>query len=877
MTRRRLAHALVLGAIALVPLLSGQRVGAADPAAPSATIRRTEYGIPHISSTSFEGLGLGFGYAFAQDDICVMADDYVTVDAQRSRWFGPAGSYVQGGNGFGSSNLDSDLFWQDQIDSGIADRLLAIPPPQGLHPELRALVRGYVEGWNRYLADVGGAAGIPDPTCRGQAWVHPITETQAYRRLYQLILLASQGVVVSGIAEAQPPGSPGSSGPAAGTARLDPAATASALGLRLHADIGSNAIAIGAAGTRDHSHGLLLGNPHFPWVGTERFYEAQLTIPGVMDVEGSMLYGVPLVLIGHTLNMAWSHTVSTAFRFTPYQLTLVPGAPTSYLLDGTPTAMTSRTVSVAVRNAAGGLATVSRTLWSTRDGPVITSLAGVPLPWTAATAFVMRDGNIDNIRAFNHFLETDMAQSVDQELGILNRYEGIPWVNTIVADRGGHALYADIGTVPHVTDQQAQQCDTALGAATFSALGLPILDGSRAACDWGTDPDSVEPGLFGPSHLPHLLRADYVTNSNDSYWLSNPHQPLEGYARIIGAERTERSLRTRVGLLLTQARVDGSDGLGPAGFTRQDMQDEDLGNQVLSGRLTRDGLVQLCRSLPGGMAPTSSGSPIAVGNACDVLAAWDLHADLSSRGALLFRRFWHHAVAHTTEATSAGVPDSPVVFQTGFDPANPVTTPNTLNQASPVVQTALGDAISDFQAAHLPLDAPLGAQQGVHRQGVFIPIHGGQGDPDGNLNAIYPGFDAARGFTDVTDGSSFIQVVTWHDDAGCPDVANILTYSLSADPTSAHATDQTRLFSDKRWVQERFCEADIAASPALQTTQLTLATTAAAAAGASTGGAGLSTLPNTARGGGLAPALAVLGVIAAGLLAGRRRRSQPRA
>jgi acyl-homoserine lactone acylase PvdQ len=34
--------------------------------------------------------------------------------------------------------------------------------------------------------------------------------------------------------------------------------------------LGSNAVAIGSAGTRNH-HGLLLGNPHYPWIGPERF------------------------------------------------------------------------------------------------------------------------------------------------------------------------------------------------------------------------------------------------------------------------------------------------------------------------------------------------------------------------------------------------------------------------------------------------------------------------------------------------------------------------------------------------------------------------------------------------------------------------------
>ena len=191
-----------------------------------------------------------------------------------------------------------------------------------------------------------------------------------------------------------------------------------------------------------------------------------------------------------------------------------------------------------------------------------------------------------------------------------SRSTRIPWVNTIVADKQGNALYADIGTVPNVSDAQASACNTALGSATTKLLGLPVLDGSRAACNWATDADAVKPGLFGPSHLPHLFRDDYVTNSNDSYWLANPHQPLTGFARIIGSEGTARSLRTRIGLIMTQARVNGSDNLGPAGFTRQGMQDMVFSDRQYAGELTRDALVNMCRGFPGAMAPTSSGPSV---------------------------------------------------------------------------------------------------------------------------------------------------------------------------------------------------------------------------------------------------------------------------
>ena len=762
-------------------------------------IRRTAYGIPHIWATTYFGAGEGYGYAFAQDDLCTMANDYITVDAQRSRFFGPNATYYQGGNGITVSNIDSDFFFQQIIDSGTIDKLINRPPPLGPPAQLKQLAAGYVKGYNRYLASVGGSKGVPDPRCRGKSWVRPITVQDVYRRLYQLIELASGDVVIQGIAEAAPPTPPLST--SSSSASLSPQRTAKLLAQRLPEGgigaIGSNAVAVGRAGSRDHKHGVLLGNPHFPWIGPERFYQAQIDIPGKMDVEGASLFGVPLILIGHTATMAWSHTVSTAFRFTPFQLTLVPGSPTTYLYDGKPVQMTSRKVTVQVRQPDGTLAPETRTLYSSRFGPIFNSIEGIPLPWSPATAFALGDANADNVRVATTFYDFDRAKSAPQMLRILEQTDGIPWVNTIVADKAGNALYADIGAIPHVTDAEAASCDTALGAATFKLLGLPVLDGSRSACNWGTDKDSIEPGLFGPSHMPHLFRSDYVTNSNDSYWLSNPHQPLTGFARIIGDEGTPRSLRTRIGLIMTQSRIDGTDGLGPPGFTYRDMERMDWSDRQYAGELTRDPLVAMCRSFPGGMAPTDSGTSVPVGDACDILAHWDLHENLNSKGAELFRRFWDHV-----EGSTASTAVSP--FSIPFNINDPVHTPAGLNTNDPAVRTALGDAIQDLEGAHIPLDATPGDVQVVVHDGQRIPIHGGIADPNGEFNAIETAFTPGQGFGPITMGSSFIQVVSWNN-GPCPIGGTILTYSESDNPTSPHFDDQTKLFSRKQWVPDTFC------------------------------------------------------------------------
>ena len=170
-----------------------------------ADIRRTAHGIPHIKAKSYRSLGYGYGYAFAQDNICPIAEAYVTVNAQRSRYFGPDGSYLQRGNGQRANNLNSDFFWQQVIDSGVVDRLLAQPPPKGPKREILQGVRGYVAGYNRFVRDVGGPNGISDPACKGAEWVRPITEKDAFLRFYQLVLLASQSVAIDGIGAAEIP------------------------------------------------------------------------------------------------------------------------------------------------------------------------------------------------------------------------------------------------------------------------------------------------------------------------------------------------------------------------------------------------------------------------------------------------------------------------------------------------------------------------------------------------------------------------------------------------------------------------------------------------------------------------------------------------
>jgi hypothetical protein len=54
-----------------------------------------------------------------------------------------------------------------------------------------------------------------------------------------------------------------------------------------------------------------------------------------------------------------------------------------------------------------------------------------------------------------------------------------------------------------------------------------------------------------------------------------------------------------------------------------------------------------------------------------------------------------------------------------------------------------------------------------------------------------------------------VQVVTWRNGQACPDARTILTYSESTNPDSPFYSDQTKLFSQKKWVRSRFCLKDV--------------------------------------------------------------------
>ena len=721
-----------------------------------ASITRTTYGIPHIAADTWQGVGYGVAYAYAEDNLCLLAEEFATVAGERSQHFGPEGKAVLGFQDV--DNLSSDVFFRAAVD---LPALRAALPAQA--PEARQLAEGFVAGYNRYLKDIG-VSGVP-AECRGKAWVRPITMDDLLRLTEKQMLLASSLALAPAIANAAPPGAPKTA-----------FATPGALPRPGELGIGSNGWAFGGEATAD-GRGLLIGNPHFPWNGPSRFWQMHVTGPDGYDAMGVGLAGSPIPALGFNKDIAWTHTVTAARHFTLYQLTLDPADPTRYMLDGQSTAMDQRSVTVPMPE---GSAPVTRTVYSTRFGPVVAAPQN-GLIWNAANAFALKDANRGNGRAIATWLGIGKARSVGEIKAAVSETLGIPWVNTIAADRHGDALLADVTAVPNVSAAKIAACSTPI-SGLFAQLAT-LLDGARSDCAWDVAPGTPEPGLMPASDQAATLRRDYLTNSNDSYWIANPRIPQAARSPVLGGHRTVLSLRSRSNFteteaLLASGKVDHARAKALA-----------FGNKSLAADLAVDPLLALCAAKPDPAEAQARG--------CAALAGWDRRFEASSRGAALFRAFW---------AKAARIPG---LWAVPFDADHPVTTPRDLatDTVGDKLLTVLGEAVAELDAASIALDAPWGEVQRWTANGDAIPIHGGPGTL-GVLN-MQEARPAPVGGLVPVHGTSYIQIVGFDDKGPVADA--ILSYSQSTDPASPHFADQTRAYAAKQWHRLPFHPADIAA------------------------------------------------------------------
>lgn len=808
-----------------------------------ATIVRTAEGIPHITGANVESVIYGQGYASGEDYACTLADQMLKVQGTRAEHLGA---------GDADANLNSDFAWRT---IGIDALARADYPDQP--DDVKAQMEAFTAGWNQHLADVG-ADGVSG-WCAGADWLEPITPEDLYSYARSIALNASSTQVARYLGNVKPPapttdapevnGIPTAVAPDRATATPVSASAAVEITeglapLRHAPTLASNGWAIGSERSTDGG-GMLVANPHFPWEGELRFWESHLTVPGDLNIYGAQLEGLPGVGIGFTEEFGWTHTVSAGNRFTAYTLDLVPGKPTSYRYDDGEKAMTSRDETVQVRQEDGSITDVTRTLWFSEYGPIL-DFPGVG--WSEAMTVTYRDANLENDEFIQQYLAMDQARTFEEFEEAHATYQGVPLFNTIAVSRDGRAWYADTSATPNLSDEAIAAYDAQLAGPGFASVaaasGAVLLDGSDSLYQWEDAPGARDPGLVPYDEMPQMERADYVFNANDSFWMANATELLEGdYSPLHGRQDTPRSPRTRENATVLSDTSE-SGGSGDDGtFDVTELRDLALANHGFTARELKEDVVARCQGATVVDVPELLGSDgsvalpaesVDITRACEVLDGWDGVYDLDSVGAVVWREY-------IGRYENADLLNAGPLWAQPFDATDPVATPSGLAPApdggvDPVLVN-LGRAVQIITKAGFEVDVPLGEVQHADRNGTIVPIHGGNA-ADGVTNIVsYSGsFGSTEPFPKrpatvaprsgltsegyaINYGTSFLLALAYTD-AG-PEAYAFLTYGNTGDRSSPLFVSQTERFSQKDWRRILFTPEAVAAEPALSTKTVT--------------------------------------------------------
>lgn len=831
------------------PPLSKSRIFAAETG-PLASIRRTTNGVPHIKADNLESAAFGSGYVQAQDNVCLLAEAFVKARSERTRYFGP---------GEDSFNIISDFSYK-----ALGIHSTAVEEYPRLSDQSRALIEGFVAGYNKYVTETSPRD--LGPECRDQPWVRPVAPADLYAYYRIVSQYASGDLFATGaLFSAAPPGADpapevslaASEAQPSDAPRLEQTAAAARTNAAQRVDytdtgLASNAWGIGKTMT-ESGRGALLANPHFPYTGPRRMYQSHITVPGVVDVTGAGLIGMPIPLIGFNKNLGWSHTISTSRRFTVYELQLASNDDLSYVKDGKIKPIATKSVEI---DGPGGATKLKKTFYYSEYGPMLAADAvtdGLLPSWggNQRTAFTYRDANADASGILDTWLNMARSTDLKEFQSVFRSCGSTLWVNTIYADDQGNAYYVDSSSVPRLTGKTRKSIDAKLKddplyAGLFDA-GLTLLDGSTSRNDWVKGRCGAREPF---AKLPQLLRDDFVQNSNDSFWATNPAEFLTGFSPLYGPERVPQSPRTRLGLkMLMDATETGYAKVAPAGqdgrFGAKDLVDTIHNNRAWYAEQFLDELRRRCVDIGTAAVNLADGSSRTVSGGCSALSGWDGVFNTGSTGAHVFRVFMGSYGKGLKEELT--VP---------FSPTDPVNTPRQPASAGDLsndpMLRALATGLNKLDRAGIAYDAALGSVQfyqpsgGVppgclagcnppYEQGPRFPWHGGDSEVDGAFNAIgvaalnvaedtrFPRISPdvipdTAGLAAVSSqaGWRVARGTSWHfglefTDAG-PRAFGLLSHSQSTDQTSPFFGDQSERYASKAYRPILFTEADIAAN-----------------------------------------------------------------
>ena len=272
----------------------------AQSIADKVTIRRTDYGVPHILANDFKSVAFGLAYAECED-----RGEKVIIPLIMAR-----GIYAKFNT---KEDIERDMYAK-------LTQTLTRNTYHLLSQDTRDVLDGFAEGVNYYLEK------------------HPEQFPAWFYRKYNGIDVAT----VSNF----------SSHPSSRSARGFLQALAEKKKKSLaNDDVGSNAWALAPERTKSGS-AILMRNPHLSWEAG--YYEAHITIPGKINFYGDFrIGGMFSIICGFNEYLGWSTTNNHPDLEEVYALRVDPSQPDHYLLDGGSFPISRELVEVEFKNGDG--------------------------------------------------------------------------------------------------------------------------------------------------------------------------------------------------------------------------------------------------------------------------------------------------------------------------------------------------------------------------------------------------------------------------------------------------------------------------------------------------------------------------------------------
>ncbi len=398
-------------------------------------VYRDSCGVPHIFARNEQDLFLAQGYVEAQDRLWQM-------DLSRRMATGRLSEI------FGEETVEADKFIRTLGIGRIGEELA-----ENLSPEAFTVLRSYCEGVNSFISQNRKSLPVEFRVLHYEPEPWEPSHSLAYLRLLGWMLSfaweseTAMGKLVETVGEEKAreafPSYPlGAPYIVHSLARLLPALSGQK-GLRNQAAVGSNSWVL--SGSRSATgKPVLASDPHLRLVVPSPWYEVHLK-GGEYNVAGFSFPGLPLVVIGRNVAIAWGLTNLMADDVDFYVEKLNPEDPEQYLFKGRWEEMGWRIEEINVRGK--GRETIE--VRSTVHGPVVSDLMN-----GGGEAISMRWTGFERTCEPEAFVGINKASNWQEFKEALRQF-GLPAQNFVYADTAGNIGYWAAGTIPLRSEEQA--------------------------------------------------------------------------------------------------------------------------------------------------------------------------------------------------------------------------------------------------------------------------------------------------------------------------------------------------------------------------------------------------------------------------------------